>query len=76
VTANALQDLILSLLVKRVGGTRRRWRMALGPIRVRNQETHPHCNWSVSPSGSSGENEAIENLLDELRLQHPIIAAV
>lgn len=73
-TASELQDLLLATLVRSCGGTQRRWRMALGPIRVRDPATHPHCNWSVNPSGSAGEIAAIERLLDDLRLTHPIVS--
>lgn len=47
--------------------------MALGPIRVYDSNTHPHCNWSAAPSGSFDENEAIERLLDDARLTHPMV---
>lgn len=68
-----LQEMIVSTLVRKRGGTRRRWRIALGPIRVYDRATHPHCNWSVSPSGNASDIEAIEALLDEVRLDHPIV---
>lgn len=73
-TASELQDIIVAALVRSAGGTQRRWRIALGPIRVHDIATHPHCNWSVTPSGGRRENGEIENLLDRLRLAHPLIA--
>lgn len=69
--ASQILDLLIAEMVRRAGGTRRAWRLAIGPIRVHDRATHPHCNWSVSPSGSAAQNAAIETLLDELRLTHP-----
>jgi hypothetical protein len=73
-TASELQHFLVSTLVRNVGGTQRRWRLAIGPVRLHDRATHPHCNWSVAPSGSIAEIEAIEQLLDDVRLSHPIVA--
>jgi hypothetical protein len=70
-----LQDLLITALVRKAGGTRRQWRMALGPVRLHDRATHPHCNWSVAPSGSTREIAEIERLLDDIRLSHPLVAA-
>ena len=69
--ASQLQDLIVATLVKQVGGTQRRWRIALGPVHVRDSRSYPPCNWEVRPNGTPRENAAIERLLDVLRLEHP-----
>jgi len=74
-TASDLQDLITTTLARRQGGTQRRWRIALGPIILHDPATHPHCNWSVRPSGTPRETAAIEHLLDHLRLEHPMAVA-
>ena len=66
-----LQDLIVSTLVKQVGGTQRRWRIALCPIKLRAPLSYVRCNWEVAPSGTPRENSAIERLLDTIRLEHP-----
>ncbi|MBB5716753.1 hypothetical protein [Sphingomonas aerophila] len=73
-TASELQDLLISSMIKRVGGTRRRWRIVIGPVKVYDRSTHPHCNWSVSPSGDSRETSAVEDFLDEFRTRHSIVA--
>jgi hypothetical protein len=70
-----LQDLIVSTLVKQAGGTQRRWRIALGPIKLRDPLSYVHCNWEVTPSGTPRENAAIERLLDTIRLEHPTASA-
>lgn len=74
-TASEVQDLLVSTLARRSGGSLRRWRLVVGPVRLHDAATHPHCNWSVDPSGSAREIGAVEQLLDEVRLTHPIIAA-
>ena len=73
--ASELQDFLVTTLVRKAGGTRRQWRMAIGAVRVRDRQTHPHCNWSVSPSGSVSEIAEIERLLDDVRLSHPYVTA-
>lgn len=72
-TAGELQDLLVNALVRQYGGNKRGWRAALGPLRVYDPTTHPHCNWAAAPSGSSAENAAIERLLDDLRGRYPLV---
>lgn len=74
-TAGELQDLLVTALVRKAGGSKRDWRAALGPVRVYGTDTHPHCNWSVAPSGSNGENAIIERLLDDARGKYPLVVA-
>ena len=74
-TVGELQDLIVKRLARASGGTQRHWRIVLGPVRLHDASTHPHCNWSVDPAGSAGEIAAVERLLDQIRLDHPIVAA-
>ena len=74
-TASDLHDLLTRTLVKTAGGTQRRWRIVLGPVRLYDAATHPHCNWSLDPSGSTGEVAAVERLLDRVRLDHAIVTA-
>ena len=74
-TAHDLLYLLLATLVRVHGGQRRRWRHAVGTVRLHSLDTHPHCNWSIAPMGSARENAAIERLLDDLRADHPIIRA-
>lgn len=72
-TAADLIDRIVAQLVRRHGGTVRRWKTVLGKVRVYDAETHPHCNWSLAPSGAAGDVAAVERLLDELRITYPIV---
>lgn len=72
-TAADLTDLLANQLVRRWGGTRRRWLGVLGPVRVHDPATHPHCNWSLAPSGRTADVAAVEALLDEVRIRHPLV---
>lgn len=72
--ASQLQDLLVNTLIKESGGSRRRWRIALGPVRLRDPRNYAPCNWEIHPSGSARENAAIERLLDTVRLEHPTVA--
>lgn len=74
-TSGELHDLFLSTLVRQAGGTRRRWRLVLGNVKVYSVASHPHCNWSVIPSGSVGEVDTVERIADDLRLRYPIVTA-
>jgi hypothetical protein len=71
-TGSQLQDLIVASLLRRLGGTARRWRLVLGTIRFHDPATHI-CNWSFAPSGDAREIAEVENMLDVLRLAHPRI---
>lgn len=68
-----LIDLFLAALLRQHGGTRRRWRTVLGDVKLYSAATHPHCNWSLAPSGEAGEIAAVERIADRLRGEHPIV---
>lgn len=70
-----LETLLVTRLIRAHGGSRLRWRRALGPVRLYDVATHPHCNWAVTPSGTVSENRAIEELCDEVRGEHPVVTA-
>jgi hypothetical protein len=74
-TASELQDFLVAALARRHGGSQRPWRLAVGAVRVHDAGTHPHCNWSLDPTGETARVAAIERLLDEVRLTHPIVTA-
>ncbi|HTG38172.1 hypothetical protein [Sphingomonas sp.] len=72
-TPGQLQDLLVATLTRTAGGSQRRWRLAVGPVRVYDRATHAHCNWSVTPSGNPQEVAAIESLIDGVRASHPFV---
>jgi hypothetical protein len=74
-TAYDLEQLLITRLVRESGGTSQTWRRALGKVTVRDADTHPHCNWDVRTSGTDAQNAKIERLLDDVRLEHPILEA-
>jgi hypothetical protein len=72
-TGSDLQALLLAAIVRENGGERRRWRIVLGEVRVYSLTTHPHCNWTVTPSGTFAEVDVVETLIDRIRAEHPIV---
>ncbi|MCJ2181095.1 hypothetical protein [Novosphingobium album (ex Hu et al. 2023)] len=74
-TASHLEQLLIARLIREKGGTSQTWRRALGKVIVRDAETHAHCNWDVRLSGTETQRAAIERLLDDVRLEHSIVAA-
>lgn len=74
-TSAQLHDLFLATLIREAGGNRRRWRLVVGEVKVYDVRTHPHCNWSVTPSGSAAEADTVERVADDLRARHPIVSA-
>lgn len=71
--AGELRDLIVATLARQHGGPARRWRLALGQVRVYDRSTHPDINWTVDPYGSAAENAVVERLLDDLRPAYPYV---
>ena len=72
-TVSDLRAQFVATLTRSHGGNPRRWAQALGDIRLHSLATHSHCNWSIAPSGSAAETDAIEALADTLRLHHPVV---
>lgn len=74
-TADQISDLLVARLVRDHGGPKHEWRKRIGRVRLYSPATHPHCNWAVEPVGTALQIEAIERLLDELRITHPMLRA-
>lgn len=71
--ASDLEQLLVARLVRAKGGNAQSWRRALGKVIVRDPAIYAHCNWEVRPSGSDTQRAAIERLLDDVRLDRPIV---
>lgn len=71
--ADKITDLLVARLVRDHGRSKHHWRKVIGPIRLYSRATHPHCNWTATPTGSFQEIAVIESLLDDLRMRHPLI---
>ena len=74
-TVDKLTDLLVAKLLRDHGKSKHHWRTLIGPIRLYSRATHPHCNWSVTPTGPFADVARLETLLDELRLAHPFVTA-
>ncbi|MEA3389400.1 MAG: hypothetical protein U9R64_09050 [Pseudomonadota bacterium] len=73
-TRDQMIDLLLARLLREHGRSKHHWRKAIGAIRLYDRETHPHCNWSVTPTGSVRDVALIESLLDDMRIAHPLLS--
>lgn len=73
--ASDLEQLIIVRLIRERGGTSQTWRRAFGKVIVCDTTTHAQCNWEVRPSGTDAQRAAIEELLDDVQLEHSIVAA-
>lgn len=72
-TADDLLDILVARLVREHGGAKHLWRRRVGAVKLYSEATHAHCNWAISPTGTARQLEAIESLIDDLRLDHPIL---
>lgn len=73
-TADQLSDLLVANLLREHGGAKHLWRKRIGTVKLYDPATHPHCNWRVDPVGTFSQIAAIEDLVDRLRGQHPILS--
>jgi len=73
-TASDLEQLLITRLVRERGGTSQIWQRALGKVIVRDTKTHPYCNWDFRLSGTDAQRAANERLLDDVRVEHSIVA--
>lgn len=72
-TASALRELFVTLLVGVVGGDPAEWRRAIGRVRVHPLTTHPASNWSISPGGSAEQRDAVRKAATVIRAEHPYV---
>jgi hypothetical protein len=72
-SSSELLSLIVNMLVRAHGGAPRRWRRAVGPIKVYSRTTHAHCNWDVRSSGSIYEVACVEAMVDTVRSSRPFV---
>ena len=63
------------MLVGTSGGTQRRWRIVVGPVRPYDLVTRPRCSWPVNPAGTVSEVAEVERLLDQVRPDHVMVTA-
>lgn len=70
-----LEQLLTARLSCEKGATSQTWQRTLGKVIVRDAKTLAHCNWDVRLSGTDTQRAVIERLLDDIRLEHSIVAA-
>ncbi|QGP81089.1 hypothetical protein [Sphingobium sp. CAP-1] len=74
-TCDGMTDLMVARLLRDHGRSKHHWRKAIGAIRLYSRDTHPHCNWTATPTGTVRDMALIESLLDDLRMAHPLLSA-
>ena len=74
-TSDKITDLLVARLVRDHGRSKHHWRKVLGAVRLYTRATHPHCNWTITPTGTAQEISIIEGLMDDLRMRHPLLTA-
>lgn len=74
-TRDQMTDLLVARLLRDHGNTKHHWRKAVGGLRLYSRDTHPHCNWTATPTGSVRDVALIEALMDDLRMAYPILSA-
>lgn len=72
-TREGVLDLLVARLLRDHGKSKHHWRKAIGALRLYSRETHAHCNWNATPTGSPRDVALIEALLDDLRMTHPLL---
>jgi hypothetical protein len=72
-SSSELLSLIVTMLVRAHGGAPRRWRRAVGPIKVYSRSMHAHCNWDVRSTGSIYEVACVEAMVDTVRGTRPFV---
>lgn len=71
-----LEQMLVDRLIREKGGTSQTWQRALGKAIVRDVKTHAHCNWDFRLGGTDAQRATIERVLDDVRLEHPIVRAL
>ncbi len=74
-TSDKIIDLLVARLVRDHGRSKHHWRKVLGSVRLYSRDTHPHCNWTITPTGTGREISVIEGLMDDLRMKHPLLSS-
>lgn len=72
-TNDELVDLLATVIAGAAGGTKARWRRAIGPVEQLPTWCNIHCNWRVSPCGTGEERAVVEQAVAIVRAEHPYI---
>ncbi|WP_419809191.1 hypothetical protein [Sphingomonas sp.] len=72
-TPDELVDLLATLIAGAAGGSKVRWRKAIGPVTQLPTWCNIRSNWRVTPRGSDGERAVVEQAAAIVRAEHPYI---
>lgn len=73
-TPAEIGDLLATVIAGVAGGTKARWRKAIGPIEKLPTWKHVRFNWRVSPHVKPEERDVIQRAVEVVRAEHPYIA--
>ncbi len=71
-TPDELTDLLATVIAGVAGGTKARWRKAIGPVEQLPTWCNIHCNWRVTARGSDEDRAVVEQAVAIVRAEHPI----
>ena len=71
--ASELRRLLATILAGAVGESEAAWTKRIGDVAILPIVFNPHCNWSVSPSGTAEQRDAIGKAVELVRTEHPYI---
>jgi hypothetical protein len=72
-TSDELLGLLATMIAGAAGGTKARWRKAIGPVEQLPTWRNIHCNWRVSPRGSHEDCAVVEQVVAIVRAEHPYV---
>ena len=71
---NEIADLLATVIAGAAGGTKARWRKAIGPLEKLPTWRYVRFNWRVTPRVKSEERKIIDQAVEIVRAEHPYIA--
>ena len=72
-TPDELADLLATVITGVAGGSKPRWRKAIGPITQLPTWRIVRSNWRVEPRGSDEDCALVEQAVAVVRAEHPYI---
>jgi hypothetical protein len=72
-TPDELVDLLAAVIAGAAGGSKARWRRAIGPVTQLPTWCNVHCNWGIQPRGDDQDRAVVEQAAAIVRAEHPYI---
>lgn len=73
--AAGLRGLLATILAGATDRSEAEWAELIGKDEVLPIVFNPRCNWSVSPSGTSAQRDAIGKAIELVRAEYPYISS-